>query len=110
MTEQDRFFVFFGVWMMLSVANGLFLWRGSVEAKRTWFPRLAILAGILFVAFAYWVAPYPPILSVLVPATALITLLNLKGTKFCPRCGAYHCSFGPFYKVSFCRKCGTELS
>jgi hypothetical protein len=46
----------------------------------------------------------------LVPATALITVLNIKLTKFCAQCGAYHQSFPPFYKVSFCRKCGKELA
>jgi hypothetical protein len=108
--EQDRFFVFFGVWAVLGLASGLFMWRGSPGAKRTWFPRLTVLTGVLFVAFAYWAMPYPHILYFLVPASALITVLNLKLNKFCAQCGAYHQSFPPFYKVSFCRKCGKELA
>jgi len=110
LTEQDRFFVFFGVWVALGLASALFIWRGSPEAKRAWFPRLSVLTGVLFVSFAYWVMPHPPVLYLLIPATAFITFLNIRSTKFCAKCGAYHQSFDWFYKVSFCRKCGSERS
>jgi hypothetical protein len=109
MTEQDRFFVFFAVWVVYGLATGLFMWKSSPEAKREWFPRLTVLTGLLFVAFSYWVAPDPRILLYVVPAVAFITFINLRATKFCPSCGAYHQSMGPFYRVRFCRKCGAEL-
>jgi hypothetical protein len=109
MTEQDRAFVFLGVLVVLGAVNGAFMWRGSPGAKRAWFPRITILAGVLFAAGTYWVMRHAPTLYFLVPVTVLITLVNLKATKFCAQCGAYNQSFGPFHRVNFCRKCGAAL-
>lgn len=110
MTEGERFFVFFGVWIALGIASVVLLLRGSPEIKRQWFPRITIFAGVLFVAFIYWIAPVLEVLYLAIPAVALITYLNLKIMKFCPRCGAYYQTLGRLYRVNFCHKCGFALS
>ena len=110
MTEHDRFSVFFVVWLAAGAASAIFLWRGSPEAKRTWFPRIQVAAGMAFVLFVYWVTPGQAVLVILLPAVALITFLNVRFTKFCPNCGAYHQGFGALYRVNFSRKCGSPLS
>jgi hypothetical protein len=108
-TEQERFGVFFAVWVVLGIGSGLFMWRASPEAKREWFPRFSILAGVLFVGFVYWVMPFPHILYFVVPATFLITVLNIRGTHFCGACGAFHQSAFGIGAANLCRKCGEAL-
>jgi hypothetical protein len=110
MTEGQRFFVFFGVWVLLGVGSGALLWFGSVELKRRWYPRLTVTAGVLFVSFVYWLMPVKQVLFVVIPAVTLITLLNLKTSKFCPQCGAFFQDFGSFFRSNYCRKCGHQLS
>ncbi len=107
----DRFVVFFVTWTVLVLANGLFLWKGSPAAKRAWFPRIAILECVIFVAFTYWVAPHALVLCVVVPIAAVMAFLNVRTIRFCASCGAVHQSFGPFRAHDgCCRKCGTDLS
>jgi|SRR5262245_39013086 len=108
MNEQDRVFAFFGVWLALGFGTAIFVRRGSPAAKRTWFPRLEILIGVVFVVTAYSVMPHPQVLYLVVPVASLLTFLNIRATKFCGKCGAYHRSF--FLTLNFCRKCGAELS
>lgn len=110
MTEGQRFFVFFGVWVLLGIGSAALLWFGSLEFKRTWYPRLIVIAGVLFVGFVYWLVPVKQVLVVVIPAATLITLLNLKISKFCPQCGAFFQEFGFFFRSNYCRKCGHELS
>jgi hypothetical protein len=109
MADGERFAIFACVWVSLGVALGVLFWRGSAERKRMWFPRLTVLAGALFIAFTYWISPVAEALYVVVPVTALITYLNLKTTKFCPKCGAYYQTFGALYRANYCRRCGFEL-
>jgi NADH pyrophosphatase NudC (nudix superfamily) len=80
-----------------------------VEAKRVWFPRFTIAAGVLLLAFTYWMAPVPQVFVFTTPAVALVTWLNLKLTKVCPGCGAMLQSTNWFVKMRFCQKCGAQL-
>ena len=109
MNLEQRFYVFFGVWAVLGVASALFAWRAPVEAKRKWFPRTTIGAGILFVIFTYWITRAPQTLVITIPAVALITYLNLKLTKICPHCGATLQNLSWFTRMRYCKKCGAEL-
>lgn len=109
MTTGQRFQIFFAVWVALGVVTALVMWRASPRTKKLWFDRLAILAGVLFVAFSYWLTPVAGILYFLVPAVALVTFANLKISKFCPTCGAYYQNLGPLYRTNYCRKCGLNL-
>jgi len=43
--------IFFGTWIVLTIAGWLFYWRGSFEAKRRWHPLIAFGAGTVFVTF-----------------------------------------------------------
>jgi hypothetical protein len=109
-SEGERFTVFLCIWVGLGILLAVLVWRGSLEAKRKWFPRMTILAGLLFTGFVYWISPAAEVLYVAVPVVALITFLNLKTTKFCSKCGAYYQDFGAVYRPNYCRKCGQDLS
>jgi len=108
--EGQRFFVFFSTWVCLGTATAILIWRGSPDTKRTWFPRITLLTGVLFIGFVYWLMPAVQVLYILVPITALITVLNFKTTRFCPKCGTYSQNFGRLFRVNYCRKCGYEFS
>ncbi len=110
MTEGQRFIFFFATWVCLGIASAILLWRGSPDTKMKWYPRIVVLAGVLFIAFVYWVSPDLAVLYFLAPITILITILNLKTTRFCPRCGAYSQNLGALLRVNYCRKCGYEFS
>jgi len=109
MTEGQRFFVFFCTWVVLAISSGLLLWLGAPDVKRTWYPRLIVLAGVLFVAFVYWLTPVTQVLFMVIPVVLLIAILNLKISKFCPQCGAFFQDIGPLARSNYCRKCGHSL-
>lgn len=70
--------------------------RGNDPAfKRRWWPRYSILSGVLFAlsggTFAIIEVGRPASLVIallILPASALITILNIKLTRFCDGCGA----------------------
>jgi hypothetical protein len=108
-TTGQRFQIFFAVWVALGVTTALVMWRAPPRTNKRWFDRLAVLAGVLFLAFSYWLTPVAGMLYFLVPAVALVILANLTISKFCPNCGAYYQNLGPLYRSNYCRKCGLDL-
>lgn len=107
MSHENLFFVFFALWGAMALGVVLFMWRASPTAKRTWFPRFQIAGGLLFALFTCWIIPNRDVLYFVLPSAALITFLNIRTTKFCMKCGAYHRTFAD--DDSICRKCGAAL-
>jgi len=101
--------IFFGTWIVLGIATGLFYWRGSLEAKRRWHPRIAFGVGGLFVLFVWLMEPHSHFLFLVVPAVLLISFLNWKFTRFCPACGKTLVQNPPWSKMTYCTKCGARL-
>jgi hypothetical protein len=110
MSEDERALVFVGVWVALTAVLGGLFWKGSFQAKRKWFPRLTILAGLLFIALVYWATRIPQSLYLTVPATGIIVFLNLALVKFCPKCSAYNPFWDRPSNVRYCAYCGFRLS
>ena len=108
-TEQG-FPVFFIVWIALTIGSGLFFWLNrNAELKRKVLPPLLLVAGALFIGFI-WVSGAPVnLLYIAIPLVALITILNIRGIKFCDACGSTLHSQNPFSPSKFCSKCGAEL-
>lgn len=110
----------FGVFMATWIALGVISLVGYVvlspEAKRRWYPRLAILAGILFPIFVFavfaseqgWGSGFAA-LAFFAPVSAAFTYLNIKSNRICPRCGRIVQSWGRLWSVHFCPKCGQPL-
>jgi hypothetical protein len=105
---------FFGTWIALGIIGLIvFYLPGDAAVKRKWFPRYAILAGILFVFFsttlgflAMRVLASIGMLVCVIPATVVITCLNIYCTRFCDKCGAVSQRLSP---ARFCSKCGAKL-
>jgi hypothetical protein len=108
---------FFGTWIVLGVTGFFLFYVGrNVAFKRKWFPRFIILVGVLFVVFTTTIMVSSSrslgalgILVILIPATAFISYLNIKFTKFCDKCGVTIHSQNWFAPIRFCSKCGALL-
>jgi hypothetical protein len=109
---------FVGTWIVLGVAGFFLFYVGrDVAFKRKWFPRFIVLVGILFVLFSTTLMVLSSrslgalgILVLVIPATALISYLNIKFTKFCDKCGVTIYAQNWFVPMRFCSKCGAELN
>ncbi len=111
------FACFLVTWIVLGIGGFLLFYAGKdIPFKRKWFPRFVALTGFLFIAFATgFRLPSSQSLETLifiVPATCLISYLNIKLTKFCDACGA---TIAPgnarnlFAPAKFCPDCGAAL-
>src|SRR5262245_41402354 len=109
MNEVEKFSVFLPLWIAMAIGISLLLWKGSYEAKRKWAPRLMVLAGALLVGLIYWTQGVGKTLYMAVPAVAVITALNLRSMRFCPKCSAHQWQSTPFSNAKYCSKCGHDL-
>lgn len=107
MRAEAAFPIFFIAWGCVCLAVWMFYWKGSLEAKRRWHPRIVIGAGVLFLGFI--AISMPVALTLAVPSVALITFLNLKFIRFCPACGVTLVQNPPWSAPRFCSKCGASL-
>ena len=94
MTTGERLLVFLGVWIALFLLGLVGHSRAPVKIKLRWYPRFVVVAGVLFVGLTYWANGLPESLYFSVPAAALFAFLNIKLTKFCPRCGYRNLAWG----------------
>ena len=106
----DLFPGFMGVWIALG-GLGFYLFHVRKDAgfKRTWFPRFAIAAGVLFWAFLLLMGTPAGVLVIAAGVVALITFLNIRGTQFCPACGSTSYGGLGFSRPRFCPRCGAHL-
>ena len=108
---MDIFPVFFVVWIVLGI-TGFFLFYVSknVQFKRKYFPWYVILGGVIFVLFGLGMGLPVAMLFIMLPVVTLITLLNIKSTRFCDNCGRTIINQMWFSKVEYCAKCGAKLN
>lgn len=108
--NADKIFpVFFGTWVVLGILSFyLFFIRDDYGFKVKYF-KFVILVGILFLGFVTAMGIPLQVFIIMVPSVALITLLNIKFTRFCKDCGKTIINNVPFAKIEFCPKCGSKL-
>lgn len=107
MKPEAAFPIFFFLWIPLCLAVWSFYWKGSLEAKRRWHPRIIFGVAVVFLGFIATVMPFA--LPMAVPAVAVISFLNFKNIKFCPACGRTLMQNPPWAAINFCPKCGADL-
>lgn len=106
-SPPPAFIAFCVFWISLGLAGAIFYRKASYETKKFWHPIFVIAAGIIFFAFTEFASGgKTPVFFVI--AIALITYLNLRSTRFCPRCGKT-LTGRLFAKAKFCSKCGASL-
>ncbi len=111
MNEASQVFPYFiGTWVVLGLGSfALFHLNKEVALKRKMWPVVVIGSGILFIISGWLMGFRGEAMYMMVPATILITVLNLKAAQFCDSCGKTLYNQNPFAKLAFCPKCGSKL-
>jgi len=79
------FIVFFVSWILLGIAVAIFDHRASYRTKKFWHPYITIGTGAIFLGFVELMFHGQlPIFFIF--WIALITFLNLRNVRFCPKC------------------------
>lgn len=104
-------FIFLGVWIVLGMASAaFFFFSKDASLKRKVWPPVAIGVGVLCLGFV-WLVGFPAeAMYVAVPIVALLTFLNLRGTRFCDSCGKTLMSPNPLFRRESCPRCGSKLA
>jgi hypothetical protein len=109
-TPEEIFPIFFGTWVVLgAISFAIFFLGKNATLKRKLWPPFVIGAGILFVVFGYFMGFRGSTLYFIVPAVAVISILNLRATRFCDDCGKTIINQNFLAKPEFCSKCGAKL-
>lgn len=107
---ETVFYFFAGVWVILGLSFGLFLYLcKDVKLKRKIFAVSVISAGILFIVFMFFWPMPGEVFIFTIAIVVVITVVNLRITKFCDDCGKMVVNQNPFSKPKFCSKCGAVL-
>jgi len=109
MRPDDLFPIFAAVWIALGIGLWVFSRRASYQRKKQWHLVLVAGAALFFVCFAYALSQRTEVLYIAVPAVALISFLNYKLTRVCPRCGFTVPRTGLFSRATYCPRCGGKL-
>jgi hypothetical protein len=103
--------IFFATWVVLALGSlAFFHFNKNAALKRNVWPIMTVGVGILFVVFVWLLGFRGGVLYFVVPATVLMTALNIKGTQFCDSCGKTLYIQNPFSKPAFCPACGSKLA
>ncbi len=112
MQRGDQVFPYFvAVWIVLGALGFYFFYLNKDAAfKRKYFPWFTGLVAVLFLVFLLLMRFPPQTFVLAVPALALITFLNIRGTRFCSSCGRTIFSQGfPGARPEYCSSCGAKL-
>jgi hypothetical protein len=102
-----------GLWLLcfvLAAAGFVLVFLVQDAAfKRRWYRPYAILFSTIiacgFIAFE----PSRGVLLLVIPAIIVITVLHIRSTRFCGRCGKVNGMNGSLVVPHFCAKCGAPL-
>jgi hypothetical protein len=98
------------VWIGGGFAALIYLSRiKDPKRKQTAFVWITASAGVIFTLFVLISAPPDPPMLIFIPFVALIILLNIRLTKFCPRCAAWNYNWTWIMPMRYCRRCGADL-
>lgn len=117
MLEQIAIACFIGTWIILAIVGYvLFYVSRNVAFKRKWLPRYVVLVGILFIIFSATITALSSsqremwwMLVAMIPVISLISVMDIKMTKFCDNCGATLTPQVGFASMKFCPKCGAAF-
>lgn len=107
---ENVFSVFIGTWVILGLISFLAFFKGkNAKLKRKLWPPFVIGTATLFVIFIALMGFPLNTFFVMGPMLVLITILNLRNTKFCDSCGQTIINQNVFVKPEYCSKCGAKL-
>lgn len=101
------FVLFMAWWICLGIAAAIFYWKAGYQTKKAAHPYIAVGFGLIFLGFVEWFTQgHVPLFFVV--AILAISVLNIRMTRFCARCGATIVQRG-WSRFTYCPKCGAEL-
>jgi len=108
------FVIYFVLWVALAVGSWLIMRRQKTpQDKKRWSDRGAILAGVFVTgSICFFIILWKQyiVLPVFVGMGVLITVLNVRNTFYCDKCGQRSLSQKWFSSASFfCPHCGHQL-
>ncbi|MBB4634249.1 zinc ribbon domain-containing protein [Longimicrobium terrae] len=107
MSDESQFLTFAVVWLALGIGSTLYVRsRPTTPEKRRAHRIMAVGAGVAFGALTTWL--FPSSASLMLPVVVVITVLNLRNTRFCDHCGKM-VHMRPFERMDFCTRCGAPL-
>lgn len=110
MSPDEIFPIFFGTWGVLGIASFVIFFLGkNAQLKRKLWPPFVIGTSALFIGFTYAMDVGGQALYITAPVIILITVFNLRSTKFCNGCGKTIINQNFLVKPEFCTKCGEKL-
>ena len=109
--NQKAFLLLVACWIPLGIASLLFFFLNRNAAlKRKVLPIFATVVGILFGAFVFYMTRGSLFaLALIVPMIVLITVINIRTTRFCDACGRTLIRQSLFSRPGFCSQCGAPL-
>jgi len=108
-TDYFGFVIF---WVILGLSSFLFFhFSRNTALKRKLFPVFTILMGVIFGVFIYCTTARvePRILYFMVPAIVLLSVVNIRKTRFCDSCGKTLYQQPIFGPTQLCRHCGGKI-
>lgn len=107
--HPEVFVWFLGTWIALALISVLLHFSRDVKRKKRLLPVFTVSVGVLFSIFVLIMSGEPKTVLFVVPATALITFMNLRLIKVCESCGRTVYNNVWYSKMEFCSKCGAKL-
>lgn len=102
--------ILIAIWFFLGLIGFcIFSVVKSAALKRKLWALFVIVVGVLFVAYSYYISADAFVLYVVSLFVILISILNIKLTKFCDSCGKMVISQAFFARPKYCSKCGQDL-
>jgi len=102
------FFVFF--WLMFIMARlFIFAARIDIKIKKVAWPIVIVALGAAMLSIGYFFHLPNKVFYALLPITALIVFVNLRGFYFCDKCERMIAHKDIFKKPEKCGKCGAHF-
>ena len=100
--------IFTGIWIALGIGSIAFAMTAPARLRIKMQPVLTVIIGAAFLSFLYLTSGNKGVGFAVLPVL-LITYLNIKTVKICPKCGTTNRNPYMFPVPDYCSKCGSRL-
>jgi fatty acid desaturase len=108
--DNDRnALVFFGFWMILVVANMIFMFTSRNAALKRVVAGIGTALVSVLLLGATLLMGQPWLVLPLIPVLAFVVFFNGRQIRFCDACGMTNTLANPFKSEAFCSDCGKPL-
>jgi hypothetical protein len=95
------------VWVISGFS--FFSFSKDAKTKRKWWPWFHIVIAILLACIVYEIGAPASFMAIAAVMITLLTLINIRTTKFCDACGGTLSRQNLFFPPKNCSRCGAKL-